>query len=88
MAARRAASGSASPGPKTAVRVTPPPGPKVPSGATGSAEGPGSASGGGGTGSYPHSASSAAPTARPVSTTRPSSQTSTVRAVMLRCTQP
>ncbi|MCZ9337588.1 hypothetical protein NGM37_07325, partial [Streptomyces sp. TRM76130] len=41
-----------------------------------------------GTGSYPHNASSAAPTARPVSITRPSSQTSTVRAVMFRCTQP
>ncbi|CAM5704750.1 hypothetical protein STENM223S_09029 [Streptomyces tendae] len=85
MAARRAASGSASPGPKTAVRVVAPPGPKVPFGST---AGAGSSSGGGGTGSYPHSASSAAPTARPVSMTRPSSQTSTVRAVMLRCTQP
>ena len=41
-----------------------------------------------GTGSYPHSASSAAPAASPVSITRPSSQTSTVRAVMLRWTQP
>ncbi len=41
-----------------------------------------------GTGSYPHRASSAAPAARPVSTTRPSSHTSTVRTVMFRCVQP
>src|SRR5690606_13519180 len=58
----------------------------------GPASGPGSDSdssaAASGTGSYPQSASSAAPTARPVSITRPSSQTSTVRAVMLRCTQP
>lgn len=41
-----------------------------------------------GTGSYPHRASSAAPAARPVSTTRPSSHTNTVRTVMFRCVQP
>lgn len=41
-----------------------------------------------GTGSYPHRASSAAPAARPVSTTRPSSHTNTVRTVMFRWVQP
>ena len=65
-------------------------GPRHPGGEACRWSGAGGSSGpsGPGRGSYPQSASSAAPAARPVSTTRPSSQTRTVRAVMLRCVQP